>query len=146
MVIFIAFLSCSYRPDLKPAIEEKNKLQTLRAEIDRWKGTPYRLGGASPNGVDCSAFAVIIYREVFNIRIPRTTKQQVKLGKQIDIRSLSTGDMIFFLPESKQMHVGIYLSHGEFAHASVSKGVTVSSMNDSYWKKRFLTARRVISF
>ncbi|HIJ57715.1 MAG TPA: hypothetical protein HPQ03_16545 [Deltaproteobacteria bacterium] len=146
IVIALIVTGCSYLPGLQTTPSDEStqyNLDQLRVEIDRWHGTPYRLGGMSRKGIDCSAFAMIIYHDVFDIQIPRTTEQQLKLGKRIDIRSLNTGDLVFFLPESKKMHIGIYLGHGEFAHASVSKGVMVSNINTPYWENIFLTARRL---
>ena len=142
-LFFLFVIGCSYLPTRQSIPEEKSTLDQLRAEIERWQGTPYRLGGMSRKGIDCSAFAMVIYQDAFDIQIPRTTEQQAKLGKRIDIRNLDTGDLVFFLPESKKMHMGIYLSHGDFAHASVSKGVMVSNINTPYWNNIFLTAKRL---
>ena len=147
IVIPLIVTGCSYLPSLQttPVTEStKYDFERLRVEVNRWEGTPYRLGGMSRKGIDCSAFAMIIYHEVFDIKIPRTTEQQVKLGNRIEIKNLNTGDLVFFQSESKKMHTGIYLSHGEFAHASVSKGVMVSNINTPYWKNKFLTARRML--
>ncbi len=143
IIIPLIAIGCSYLPILQSIPKDESTLDQLRAEIDRWQGTPYRSGGTSRKGIDCSGFAMIIYHDVFDIQIPRTTEQQVKLGKRIEIKNLNTGDLVFFLPESKKMHMGIYLRHGEFAHASVSKGVMVSNINTPYWKNIFLTARRL---
>ena len=144
IIIPLIAIGCSYLPSLQSIPEDESTLDQLRAEIDRWQGTPYSLGGTNGKGIDCSGFAMIIYNDVFAIQIPRTTEQQVKLGKRIEIKNLNTGDLVFFLPETKKMHMGIYLSHGEFAHASVSKGVMVSNINTPYWKNIFLTARRLL--
>ena len=144
IVIPLIVIGCSYLPILQPTPEVESTLDQLRAEIARWQGTPYRFGGMSRKGIDCSAFAMIIYHSVFDIRIPRTTEQQLKLGRHVEMRNLNTGDLVFFLPKSKKMHMGIYLGQGEFAHASVSKGVTVSNINTPYWENIFLTARRVL--
>jgi len=147
IIIPLFAIGCSYLPGLQPTpIKESTKydFDQLRVEVNRWQGTPYRLGGMSRKGIDCSAFAMIIYHDVFDIKIPRTTAQQVKLGKHIEIENLNTGDLVFFQSESKKMHMGIYLSHGKFAHASVSKGVMVSNINTPHWKNIFLTARRVL--
>jgi len=108
-----------------------------------WKGTPYRYGGLSKNGVDCSGFIYQTYKTVFGISLPRSTTEQVKQGKRVYINQLRAGDLIFFKTGRNVNHVGIYLEKGKFVHASSSKGVIVSSMHTGYWKKSYWQARRL---
>ena len=119
---------------------EKRLLQEYR----RWKGTRHRLGGNSQRGIDCSGFVQAVYRNTFNITLPRTTKAQVKQGRAIKSKELQAGDLVFFKPPGYPRHVGIYLNRSEFIHASKKKGVTLSKIDSYYWGKYFWTARRIL--
>jgi len=113
-------------------------------EYKQWQGTHHKMGGSGRRGVDCSWFVKEIYRDVFNIDLPRTTKAQVKLGKPISFKELQPGDLVFFKPPTYARHVGIYLSQSEFVHASKTKGVTISKIDAHYWRECFWTARRIL--
>jgi cell wall-associated NlpC family hydrolase len=86
---------------------------------------------------------MVLYENLFDIHLPRTTEGQVHAGVGLDKQDLQPGDLVFFRP-SKTRHVGIYLSGGEFAHASSSEGVMVSRLDESYWQETYWTARRVL--
>jgi cell wall-associated NlpC family hydrolase len=116
--------------------------QRLRSKVRQWEGTPHRMGGSSRRGVDCSGFVHRLYRDIFAQQIPRSTALLVKSGRPIGKNNLRTGDLVFFKVPHKGRHVGIYLSRSEFAHASTSKGVTISSLEDHYWRRCYWTARR----
>ena len=109
-----------------------------------WKGTPHQLGGSSHEGVDCSGFVMAVYREAFNINLPRTTQSQAQQGKSVSLNELQSGDLVFFKPPDYPRHVGIYLSKSKFVHASKSKGVTISKIDEYYWGKYFWMAKRII--
>jgi len=113
-------------------------------QYHRWEGTHHKMGGSGSKGVDCSGFVKAIYRDAFNIDLPRTTKEQARLGKPIAFKALQPGDLVFFKPPTYARHVGIYLNRSEFVHASKNNGVTVSSIDASYWKKYYWTARRIL--
>jgi probable lipoprotein NlpC len=116
----------------------------LRLEADRWKGTPHRMGGTDREGIDCSGFVMQVYKHLFNIHLPRMTNEQASLGRPIPRSRIHAGDLVFFLPPNKIRHVGIYLGDGDFVHASTSKGVIISNINDRYWQNAFWTARRIL--
>ena len=116
----------------------------LREEYRHWKGTRHRLGGTGSRGIDCSGFVKAVYKDVFNIDLPRTTKAQVKQGRPIPFNGLKPGDLVFFKPLTYPRHVGIFLSKSEFMHASKNKGVTVSKIDRYYWGKYYWTARRIL--
>ncbi len=103
-------------------------------EYRQWQGTRHRMGGTGSKGIDCSGFVKEVYRDVFNIDLPRTTKEQVKLGKPVSIGELQPG---------YPRHVGIFFSKSEFIHASKTKGVTMSRIDAHYWGKYYWTARRI---
>lgn len=124
---------------------EKETRAALVRELDEWRGTPYRLGGESRQGIDCSAFVQRTFKDQFNVVLPRTTSQQMHVGTEVNRgEPLLVGDLLFFRIGYVGKHVGIYLGEGEFMHASTQEGVTVSALNDLYWKKTFWRIRRVI--
>jgi cell wall-associated NlpC family hydrolase len=110
-------------------------------------GIPYRFG--APSGVtyafDCSSFTQYIFKEN-GITLPRTSKEQVTIGKKVAKAYLSMGDLVFFSSDSssKVAHVAIYAGNNKILHASTSSGVTISNLSSSYWSKNYITARRVI--
>jgi cell wall-associated NlpC family hydrolase len=124
---------------------EGNEIEkSIIAEYQRWKGTRHKMGGNGSRGIDCSGFVKAIYRNAFNIDLPRTTKDQVKQGKPVAFRELQPGDLVFFKPPTYARHVGVFLSQSEFVHASKTKGVTVSRIDARYWGKYYWTARRIL--
>ena len=118
--------------------------RALRAAESDWRGVPHRFGGSTRQGIDCSAFVQAVYRDVFAQELPRTTAEQVQLGSAISTVDLRPGDLVFFRPTTKTRHVGVYLSQGEFAHASASRGVMISNLEEAYWHRHYWTARRVV--
>lgn len=128
--------------DASPTADET--VQQLRAETERWEGTPYRLGGTSQQGIDCSAFVQILYRDVLDVPLPRTTHRQADAGRAVPAEDVQPGDLVFFHLAHKQRHVGVYLGDDEFAHASTSRGVTVSRLDESYWQNAYWMTRRLL--
>jgi lipoprotein Spr len=117
----------------------------LMREISKYMGVPYLLGGTSGEGLDCSAYTMLVYRQALKKELPRTSQEQAKVGSPVDFDDLKFGDLVFFNTTGEPAsHVGIYLGDDLFAHASVSFGVTISSLQNSYYKKRFEQARRII--
>lgn len=106
-----------------------------------WKGTPYRYGGTSRRGIDCSAFVQQLYQTVYGIQIPRATRQQKGWGQPVQT-PFKTGDLVLFKIPGKSNHIGVYLEQNRFVHASSSKGVVISSLDNPYWRKHFWQARR----
>lgn len=106
-------------------------------------GAPYRFGGSSLKGIDCSSFVQKIYR-IFDITLPRNAAQQSKVGIGISRENLTQGDLVFFHTNRSLGHVGIYIGNNEFVHASSkSKGVRIDSLDTPYYQKRFQRAVRV---
>ncbi|CAM0553537.1 C40 family peptidase [Vreelandella titanicae] len=118
--------------------------EALLAQHQRWAGTPYRIGGTSERGIDCSALVRNVYRDTFNLELPRSTRGQVHEGRPIDRQELQAGDLVFFRPPGRYNHVGIYVGDGYFLHASTSKGVIISSLNNSYWQRYYWQSRRAL--
>jgi lipoprotein Spr len=110
---------------------------------EEWQGVPYRYGGVNKEGVDCSALVQQAYRKIYEIKTPRDAKSQFKCCTRIPRRKLKWGDLLFFAIESKEIsHVGIYLYHGWFLHASSSKGVRISHLDEKYYTKYYYAAGR----
>ena len=135
----------AYSQSAKPQFNDAEIEKRLRQEYKKWKGTRHRLGGTGSRGIDCSGFVQAIYRDVFNVDLPRTAKAQVRRGRPIPFEDLQAGDLVFFQPPSYPRHVGIYLGGSEFVHASKNKGVTLSKIDPTYWGKYYWTARRILS-
>ncbi|WP_297478269.1 NlpC/P60 family protein [uncultured Photobacterium sp.] len=108
-----------------------------------WKGTPYRYGGSSKKGIDCSAFVQVGYSSVYKKALPRTTLQLVKKGKKVNRNNAKEGDLVFFRTGRNSRHVGIYLGNLKFMHASQSKGVIISRLDNPYWRRHFWQIRRL---
>jgi lipoprotein Spr/probable lipoprotein NlpC len=117
-------------------------VKKLYAQYNYWRGTPYKYGGLSLRGVDCSGFVHQAYKAVYNISLPRSTSDQIRRGQAVSRTELKTGDLLFFKTGWKVRHVGIYVEKGKFMHASSSRGVTISNLNDAYWRKSYTQARR----
>jgi len=108
-----------------------------------WLGTPYRLGGDSKKGIDCSKFSLALYENVFNTTIGYNSRNQFANVTPIEKDNLQAGDLVFFKIRSKSItHVGVYIGDDKFAHASSSKGVMVSNLNEPYWKRYYYNGGR----
>lgn len=108
-------------------------------------GVPYAFGKSSRDGMDCSAFTSKIFSGAMNVQLPRSTRDQFRVGNAVTKYDLQFGDLVFFNTTGHSpSHVGIYIEDDLFAHASVSYGVTISSLESSYYKKRFVGAKRVV--
>ena len=118
----------------------------LVEEARRWLGTPYAYGGHTTDGTDCSGMVMEVYGSVCKMKIPRTTKEQRAFCTEIARNRIHVGDLIFFTPGKKDnriSHVGIYIGKGEMIHASSSRGVMVSNVEEGYWGERYHSIGRV---
>jgi len=118
--------------------------ERLRAEVQRWEGTPHRMGGTDRRGADCSGFVMRIYKDVFSICLPRTAENQMRTGNRIQPNRLRPGDLVFFRISRKTRHVGIYLGNSEFAHVSAIKKTGISRLDNKYWRGVYHTSRRIL--
>ncbi len=124
--------------------EERNLLVKV---VKTFLGVPYRLGGSTLKGIDCSAFVKKIY-QIFSIDLPRTAREQLHFGKGVEKKELEEGDLVFFRTRrSSGTHVGIYIGNNEFVHASSrKKEVKVDNLDMPYYDQRFLRGVRVKEF
>lgn len=113
--------------------------------IDSYMGSPYRRGGETKSGMDCSGLVVAVYRQYSGFKLPHDTRKLFKLVKRIDKDNLAYGDLVFFSDGwFRVSHVGIYVGNGKFVHSIEDFGVITSSLEEDYYKKKYLGARRVI--
>jgi lipoprotein Spr/probable lipoprotein NlpC len=155
--IVLLFSACSstpkpYKKFLLPQkkkvsyrLHKKNYITTkLYLSYEKWAGTKYCYGGNDCSGIDCSALVQQIYKEAFHMKIPRTTKEQIKEGKRVSKKHLKEGDLLFFKTSYHVLHVGIYLERGEFIHTSSKHGVILSNIHNPYWRAKYYEARRLL--
>ncbi len=146
------------KPAVKPAEAR------LRQAISEFYGAPYKYGGSTPAGVDCSGLVMRVYEQV-GVKLPRTSEQQFHTGMKVDSGDLRYGDVLFFnkfcqrqyshyaasilsifsSEEDRPCHTGIYIGQGRFIHSSSSqRGVAVSNLNQDAWKRSLIGARRYL--
>ena len=160
IVLSVSLLGCAGSPasrqySVDPAynhfpqrthFSKKTVRRFLSQQLQSWKGTPYRVGGLSRRGIDCSGFVYVTYWNKLGMELPRTTELQGDVGHRISQKRLTYGDLVFFKTGIFTRHVGIYIGNRQFIHASTSKGVMKSSLDSYYWSRRYWKAKRVISY
>lgn len=114
----------------------------LQKYFKSWRGVRYRYGGLTTKGVDCSGLILRAYKDLYNVNLPRTVAEQARKGTRIQKKSLRPGDLVFFKTGRYSRHVGIYLGENKFIHASRSKGVIQSNLNNTYWRSKYWQAKR----
>ncbi|NVC93366.1 DUF1175 family protein [Vibrio natriegens] len=151
LIISTLMTACSSGPEpaaqavavtVPPAKTLASKPELLQF-YNEWHGTPYRLGGTQKSGIDCSAFVQKAFVEAYQLALPRTTRQQSKQGVELGWNEAKQGDLVFFKTRRTTYHVGIYLGNKQFMHASTSKGVIISRIDNPYWASKFWQIRRV---
>ncbi|WP_185124659.1 C40 family peptidase [Chryseobacterium timonianum] len=157
-------VSSSKKPGSKTVVKSENlrkldskfdgnvsrSINDVLKDAEKYLGTPYKFGGNTSSGFDCSGFTVKVFEEN-DFSLPRRSTDQAGTGKNIDIRDVKPGDLLFFATAggSRVSHVGIVHDIGpdgevKFIHASTSKGVIISSLNEKYWNKAYLHAQRIL--
>ncbi len=116
--------------------------QSLYNYIENWWGTPYRMGGNSHSGIDCSAFVQGLLISVYGASLPRVAHEQKSNCVPIRDDEKREGDLVFFNTRGGVSHVGVYLHNNKFVHASTSGGIMISDLNETYWSKHYLGAGR----
>lgn len=143
----VAELSSKLGIELSNTNKDDDYNMPLYAEVSLWLGVPYRYGGLSRKGLDCSGFTYLVYQKVYNKKLPRSSNDMSKIKMHnVSKRNLQTGDLVFFATSKKKNkinHVGIYLKDGCFIHASTSKGVIVSRLDEGYYDRTWKKGGRV---
>jgi len=140
LLLLVGLTGCASTPDAstgKAAQQGAVIAQSLA-------GSPYRYGGATPRGFDCSGLVYYAYRKA-GLSVPRTTREQYQRSERISLSAIHRGDLLFFKLSSRGVsHVGIYTGNGRFIHApSSGKRVSYARLDNPYWKKRLLAAGRI---
>jgi lipoprotein Spr len=138
----ISSLQVKYAVLLNTPAEEVRNTKMFEF-IDDWYGTPYKLGGTTKKGVDCSAFSQFLFTSVYGFGIARTARDQYAETKRISRTQLKEGDLIFFNTRGGISHVGVYLQNNKFVHASTSGGVMISDIFEEYWARKFVGVGRL---
>lgn len=136
-------LQIKYAMMIDVDIESLKNLSLLNF-IEDWFGTRYKYGGETKRGIDCSALTGGLLMAVYGFAVPRTARQQYEVSEKIKKEELKEGDLVFFNTTGGVSHVGLYLGNDYFVHASSSQGVTITSLNDPYFSRRYIGAGRVL--
>lgn len=111
--------------------------------IHQWWAVPYRIGGSTMNGIDCSNFVRGLTNYTYGLELPRTSREQAAYCKEIQREELKEGDLVFFNTGRGISHVGMYMANNKFVHASTSMGVVISSLDEPYWNRRYVKSGRM---
>lgn len=137
----------SFRDDITYSNYMSKRDSAINSELfsfyNEWKGTKYRMGGYTKKGIDCSGFVQKAILEKFDLKLPRDSRSQSLVGTNVKKSELQMGDLVFF-HTGKTKHVGIYIENGQFMHASTKIGVTISRIDDDYFRNRYWKATRVL--
>lgn len=137
--------------EIAKTVRFTKKIDEILTEAQSYLGTPYRYGGMTRKGIDCSAFVLSVFGAAVGMNLPRVAASQAQEGEKIEKENLQKGDLVFFSHgRGRISHVGIVEDITEdgdvkFIHAATSRGVMISSLNDSYWGPKFRFAKRVMS-
>lgn len=113
--------------------------------LQEYLGKPYAGRSKYDPGLDCSLFTAEVFKKYTKLQLPRTSEDQFKAGSPIKGGQINFGDLVFFQTDGSGIsHVGVYIGHQEFIHASSSYGIIISSLNEKYWSKRFVGAKRIL--
>lgn len=155
LIVIIGFITFRYitsgdeQPERTIALKTENsKIYKLLEIANSYKGVSYKAGGSTKNGMDCSGLVNTSFKQI-GIDLPRSSSAISTKGKDIDLKDVKEGDLLFFdIARLKGgiNHVGLVTSIDNdeilFIHSTTSKGVIISSMNEAYWKKEFVKAKR----
>jgi cell wall-associated NlpC family hydrolase len=120
--------------------------QRMMGVINGMKGIPYQWGGLTEKGMDCSGFVMAVYWKAEKIQLPHNSREMASYGVGVSKGSLRFGDLVFFKIRSYRInHMGIYVGEGRFAHASWIGGVTITNLDDPYYRDKYAKAKRLFT-
>ena len=122
---------------------EKLTNKKLVEYIHQWWAVPYRIGGSTMSGIDCSNFVKGLTNYAYGLDLPRTSREQAAYCREINKEELKEGDLVFFNTGRGISHVGLYMANNKFVHASTSMGVVISSLDEPYWNRRYVKSGRM---
>lgn len=132
-------------PFTTEAVNSPEKIKKLLAFARQYTGVPYRFGGTTPSGFDCSGYINFVFRNAAGMSLPRSADQQYGVGKSIAKNKLEPGDLVFFETYTSGVsHSGIYVGNNKFISATSSRGVVEADMSGGYWSEHYIGAKRVL--
>lgn len=149
--VLVLIHGCAHQPPpvaqsgtAPPVVDPYAEIYAKLEETHRhWRGVPYRYGGLTKAGVDCSGFVFLTFRDQFGLPLPRTAQAQARLGEPVAREDIQPGDLVFFKTRPSVNHVGIAMGDDKFLHASTKKGIKISSLSNTYWATRYWKAIRL---
>jgi len=146
LFIFIIIIICRIPANAQILPNELNDTNAVLYKfISDWWRTPYRYGGTSKRGIDCSSFTQKLYKTVYDVNIPRVARYQYTAGKSVSNLDVTTGDLVFFKSSGPSgWHVGFYLADGWFVHSGTTRGVFINNISEEYYSKMLKGFKRIL--
>jgi probable lipoprotein NlpC len=151
LLISVGFASCSSTKTVRKTTKRRTvKIDKIVVNAIKYKGIPYKFGGTTKRGMDCSGVVYVSYLKE-NIQLPRVSRQMAKRGMKVSLRNAKKGDLLFFKTSKRRSrinHVGLIVSVKKnqirFIHSTSSRGVITSSLSERYWKNAFVKVKRIL--
>jgi len=142
--LFLSWMDTSTQLFELPGINLMTENEQLKLFLDKWLHTRYRRGGSSRSGTDCSGFVNSLYRDVYGIKLSRSSYTMINDVCKVPKNELKEADLVFFrIRKGRISHVGFYLKDGYFVHSARNGGVIISSLDEPYYKRTYYTGGRV---
>jgi probable lipoprotein NlpC len=151
LLISVGFASCSSTKTVRKTTKRRTvKIDKIVLNALKYKGIPYKFGGTTKRGMDCSGIVYVSYLKE-KVQLPRVSRQMAKRGKKVSLRNAKKGDLLFFKTSKRRSrinHVGLIVSVKKnkirFIHSTSSRGVITSSLSQRYWKNAFVKVKRIL--